>query len=849
MQDYTEYRFKQQLDSALNSIRRILDTTRNPEQPSDVSHAYDDKYTLVELMTNTTLAAQSYVLEELGVTAAALKQMREWAKTRTVSLRFSAEQRCAFDREVKREVESATKHVTETTMFGNFKSGTVTTVWEYYWKFDADWELSAYAGTNADEKIVLANRSASHEIMTGSKDTPRKKVHVENPVEVSLAWYLSQLDAEGRFAFRIDRAVKSCKTPRRNADVDRAIPNLGALYNWTAQVRNYFTGNLFPVQTGHGLDLNAISSADSVFVPVIPLFEKGRRGDYKEERSVYAAGPKPGTPLLSLGDLAQFLSEQKRSMGEKYEALTSTFPNKGLISAKEAKMIIVLLHSQRISQHHMDVVGYVEDMLRKQLIAAIGKVVGPVEFAEYMRFHQRKLFKQEYQPKGFCYAIRRPEHYPEGTLSIEAKETAEMAQPVETCVNTSKATKPMFFAINAATNITFFGDRHLHATVLHQFSGQGAASLSLVARARQFSSFIMCVGTIQTGGEFKALYGTIIQNKDELTIPLLLETLPTPKEFADAIESLSPEQQRFCRAFRSMQLASTLFGVLIIQIKPQLEKLLGLPDDSLTKEIRLTQDLMEMFIRYQIPSDLISYDGNPAASVGDKLARVKNHVQAMQAMIQHSKDTELKEAAQVYVKEALAPSYGAVPVHAAVSSSSSYSATPGYSGGGSTTAQSGPKPPEQKGVAGDEDYTTLPVKLDSAFAKYDEDHALRSTIIKAGTSWTKNHQKGLLSKPSSMGLYEKEQKDEKNAAFDLLDALSRSGVLSVDQASLHIILAATHCFDKTLVETVIQENVNPIEKVERSCLIMASAIHRQPPESLITPAELPRVKTYSPGLF
>ncbi len=65
-----------------------------------------------------------------------------------------------------------------------------------------------------------------------------------------------------------------------------------------------------------------------------------------------------------------------------------------------------------------------------------------------------------------------------------------------------------------------------------------------------------------------------MHNKDEVSIPLLLKQFPTPKEFRDAIESLSPEQQRFAKAFRSMQLESTLFGVCIIQIKPQLEKVL-----------------------------------------------------------------------------------------------------------------------------------------------------------------------------------------------------------------------------------------------------------------------------------
>merc|ERR1711865_434487 len=83
---------------------------------------------------------------------------------------------------------------------------------------------------------------------------------------------------------------------------------------------------------------------------------------------------------------------------------------------------------------------------------------------------------------------------------------------------------------------------------------------------------------------------------------------PTGTEFKDAIESLSPEQQRFAKAFRSMQLATSVLGIAIIQLKPQLEKLLNLPYNSLTKEMKLTEDLTELFVDYQIPSDLVSYD-------------------------------------------------------------------------------------------------------------------------------------------------------------------------------------------------------------------------------------------------
>ena len=147
------------------------------------------------------------------------------------------------------------------------------------------------------------------------------------------------------------------------------------------------------------------------------------------------------------------------------------------------------------------------------------------------------------------------------------------------------------------------------------------------------------------------------------------------------------------------------------------------------------------------------------------------------------------------------------------------------------------------------DFTKVPSTLDTKFEKLDTDSALRPTIINVGEVWQKKSLKSLRGKPVEKSLLSNEQDEEKTRCYDLLDALSCSGSLEIDCASLHVVIAATHCFDESIVNTIVQNNINPIKKVERSLLIVGSTIQGKPAGQLIKPTNLAQIKGHSPQLL
>ena len=152
-----------------------------------------------------------------------------------------------------------------------------------------------------------------------------------------------------------------------------------------------------------------------------------------------------------------------------------------------------------------------------------------------------------------------------------------------------------------------------------------------------------------------------------------------------------------------------------------------------------------------------------------------------------------------------------------------------------------PTPTPQRPQQADEvpvagfDVTALPRHLDAAFDKLDGDACLRPTTIKPRRRGASRARRAPFSATKQTTYDSDRLATEKRKAFELLDALTRSGAIPLLSTQLHVVVAATHAFDHDVAETVIRDNVNPILKAERSSLLVASTLFGAAPRTLVEP--------------
>ncbi|KAL7501535.1 hypothetical protein ACHAWT_009804 [Skeletonema menzelii] len=917
---YENLAFKRKVDDALTAVERTLSIEKRPLIAGDVEHTYGAKYELVDCVSNVAIIAYMNSLEKLGLSVDVLKTID---CTTPTTLCFDASTTCKFleKKVVDVPMDSSYESSVETKstgILGNTEtkrtSKVVQHIEEWHYKVETSWCVSIYSAADIAQRRVLKLRVGSTTLVTQSKDMPLPEHKDHRPVELSLTWLMQQIDKDPQLTsnFRVNVEEITTKTPRRNAATQSAIDFANLLNKWCENV-NAFVSNLeleifrrhnpaIPIEPKAKISLGGSESsnlAKKIFNPVLPLMEpEVKEEDVQnaddteiEHKSVLKLQSSSSEGfVLSPKDTTKLLNEHVNSMTAALANIKKTFPpdtENNVLAVSEATVLMITVHITHLCNNFVESMAYVENLMEEKLIDAIGKRITPDDLDSFVKFHNARLLSP--MPQPFSHAIRCPEHTPVGLVSIESSDEDHKCIHTHTRV-VSNATLNM--PLNAATMLELTGKQYLHGWLNHRFEKQHK-EYRLVSRARQFSAYILVVGTMTGSNSIEPKDAIIVQNKDEVMIPLLLNELPTAKEFKDAIKSLSPEQQMFARAFRSMQLKSSVFGCVVIQIKPQLEALLGLPQNALDKEMKLTQDLMELFTEYQVPSDLLSYNGrSEGVALEDKLDNVRKNVKAVTDVIDGEKKKQMDLAKartemaieqriqnlaeyddELMLKASMAMA-GPPPMSTSAISArcgsgrralAEMAPTAGYSvqvdapqqqqhstrndnivDFEGTTNLSGTSIAKSDGV----DFTLLPQLLDVAVEKSNEANALRSTIIKTKGSWLRNRQENLLSNLKCKGLGADDIKLETNKAKDLLDALSRSGSLAIESSELHVIVAVTHCFEKDIIETIIQDNINPIQKLESSTLLFASAIHGVGARDLIKDQfELNRLEGQNPLLL
>ena len=498
------------------------------------------------------------------------------------------------------------------------------------------WLLDLLTPSQGQEKLGAAHLLHLASIDDGPVDGDRSKKAEELVAAVT---YAPVEAVPARVNFSINRQAAKCHTPSNNQDVHAIRAGAAPLMQWMLGVERELFGayrkGLIPQSKEFKFPPNLMPQriSDDVFNPV-PAFltleakpegnlaadaptpsnpsdvvvvpadavahqggaDAGQPGPIIVE-AVADAEPSPARPL-DQSDFEKLLQFQRSSLRAKFAELHSVMApggseGAGVFTTVEGRLIAAIKASFHLWRSHRGALDSVEQLLRQQLINAIGSIVTAQDFAKYMEYHRRQLLKPAYCPQAFSYAVRRPGHYPEGVLSIE---NVSDAQPVQTTVLHKVEGHPVSFPLSAAVRVEMHGDHFVHARVLHQFSshptagdapaevvprsldcaaGHGlvpcvsqsalvtrtcdicrsgcgqhdtmwscracdydvcsscaqarrARSVSkpaactpesappsvLIARARQFSSFILVLGTMTAGDAMDPQHAIILQNKD-----------------------------------------------------------------------------------------------------------------------------------------------------------------------------------------------------------------------------------------------------------------------------------------------------------------------------------------------
>lgn len=431
-------------------------------------------------------------------------------------------------------------------------------------------------------------------------------LHQVDPCEATLPWLKSNADF---FAIR----TSSSSTPRRNEQSNEAYKMFSSLSQWAKKV-------------GELLDV-FFQDPFSQRMSWSPTWEQ--QGAEKEDEVFFPSSQQ------GWDDMRHAL------MHSVHEALSWT--NNSLLE----EMLVRMNAVHNVCVEAMRDLDYLEAFLRRKLISCLGKEVGVDDFSCLLHYHLKQHPQEEYRPKAMSFALRRNYRSGDGYLDADAFMSLEDDGDNalwESFQRNMEGRMPLVFSLDASSPVQMSARVSVHGHMRHSFAGEECGSGSkLVVRARPFGCVAVLLGRMLPGGRVQVEYASLVDSTT-LSVALQLETIPTQKEFKKAVDSLSLEQRRFAEMFRSMQLSSTLFTVCVVHVKPQMEKLLKVPEATMTRDFVLCRNVLEMFTKYNINPDLLS------ATRHGTVEELRGNMNAIERIIQRLKDEAMKDKALTATK-------------------------------------------------------------------------------------------------------------------------------------------------------------------------------------------------------
>jgi hypothetical protein len=433
-ESYDALVFSTKINACIEQLHQILERNKTDisflDAAERVPHRYEDKYLLVERLTSLFGSSVWNVLQEMGLNNERLSVLLQWIQEgHDVNLRFERDESCRFVKETTREEESPQLVTKTTTLFNISKyfMKTVTKITEYHYLFSNHFRLIAHKGyilqENDSSSMTLLERHAEQMCIVRTNAFPfpeQSKSHFA--VKVTWLLYLLQLQLEEKKHFQINRNAANCYTPRRNKDIDGAMEFMAEFTSWTTKVNHYIQEELVNIlltydengakQSASTFREASLWSTQDIFMPILPVFHQYYAEKSKNlllmDTSVTIAIDSTYVPSVHIQEEETNLivQAQQTSLHMKLDEIVSLLSGNvaKLVSSLEVKLVICCRYLEALMTGYRESVDYVEYMLRKQLIAAIGKVMTPWDFGEYMKFHYRKFLPPIFQPTGIFHS-------------------------------------------------------------------------------------------------------------------------------------------------------------------------------------------------------------------------------------------------------------------------------------------------------------------------------------------------------------------------------------------------------------------------------------------------------------